>query len=131
VPLRRSRAYRAVRRRITSSQPTDTWQEDDLHYFAFTLRDDVQLDYTPFDPAVAVFIMAADARRPISAVTVEPDATGQNEVITDLLEGRAIWSRLKRWARAAMTTVTARWTARRAPGDRWLPGTIQEPESSR
>jgi hypothetical protein len=109
--LWRSREYRAIRRRIASGQPTDTWQEDDLHFFIFQLREDKRLDYTPFDPAVAVFVMTVGSNQPFSAVTVEPGRDGQ-EIVIDLRAPRTIWGRVVQHVSFAAQSMMKPWNAR-------------------
>jgi hypothetical protein len=118
-----------IRRRIASVQPTDTWQEDGLHFFVFQLRDDDRLDYSPFDPVVAVFVMTADRRWPIAAVTVEPGQAGQVETVTDLRAVRPIWYRLAGWAAHITVPMAERWNAWRPRSRSWLPGAMPEHES--
>src|SRR5207302_503103 len=38
VPLKRSRAYGAIRPRVADLRPTDAWKQDELHFFVFRLR---------------------------------------------------------------------------------------------
>jgi len=73
VPLKRSPEYHVVRRRVAQPLPTDSWQEDGLHFFVFELQRRDDLKTAPAEPPLAVFAMHPEATRPISAVVVTPD----------------------------------------------------------
>jgi hypothetical protein len=94
VPLKRSRAYGAVRPRVADLRPSDAWLQDGLHFFVFDLH---PLHPAPGAPAgapgagapaegpVAVFAIRAESREPVSAVVVTPGAGGADPEIVDLL----------------------------------------------
>jgi Carboxypeptidase regulatory-like domain len=85
VPLKRSREYRAIRPRVAELLPIDSWLQDELHFFVFRLKPE-NGTVLP-EPPLAVFTMHADAKEPVSAVTVTPDPDGQAPVIADLRRG--------------------------------------------
>jgi len=79
VPLKRSREYGVLRKRVTDLRPADAWQEDGVHFFVFELRANdepvgapaASPDDSPESP-VAVFAMRPEPGTPISAVVVTP-----------------------------------------------------------
>jgi hypothetical protein len=84
VPLKRSPEYRAIRSRLSDLRPSDTWQQDGMHFFVFELRP-IEADGTrPADPPVAVFAMRPDLQAPVSAVIVQPRPDDQAPEITRL-----------------------------------------------
>ena len=89
--LRRSAEYRAIRQRIVDRNPADTWLEDGLHFFVFTVAPDVQLDYTPFDPPQAVFVYDGATRALASAVVVEMPTPGEEPPVIDLRASERPW----------------------------------------
>jgi hypothetical protein len=83
VPLKRSRAYAAVRPRVADLRPTDAWRQDELHFFTFVLRPLNRTEAS--EPPVAVFAMHRDVATPVSALVITtPNGGGQPEII-DLL----------------------------------------------
>jgi hypothetical protein len=95
VPLKRSRVYGAVRKRVADLRPADAWQQDGLHFFVFTLRPPDGAPGTggagaggagaPAEGPLAIFAMRPEAREPVSAVVVTPSAEGgADPEITDL-----------------------------------------------
>lgn len=89
--LRRSAEFRSIRRRLVEQNPTDTWLEDGLHFFVFTLTAGAQLDYTPFDPPQAVFVFDDATRSMGSAVVVESPTPAADPQVIDLRASRRAW----------------------------------------
>jgi hypothetical protein len=84
VPLKRSRVYGTVRRRVAEHLPADAWQQEGFHFFVFPLRPADGAETAPVEPPLAVFAMHPDAKDPISAVVV---TTGPDGVeVQDLRE---------------------------------------------
>jgi hypothetical protein len=77
VPLKRSRAYGTVRRRVAEHLPTDAWQQEGFHFFVFALRPADGAAAPSAEPPLAVFAMHPDQKDPVSAVVVTagPDGT--------------------------------------------------------
>jgi hypothetical protein len=86
VPLKRSREYGAIRSRVSDLRPSDAWQQDGLHLFAFRLRPIEGDGTTPGDPPVAVFAMRPDVQTPVSAVVARSRGDNQEPEITPLGE---------------------------------------------
>jgi hypothetical protein len=91
TPLRRSWEYRATRKRMASETPLDTWQEDGAHFFVFELEPDDDLEFTPLEPAVAVFVMTTGSDELVSAVSVTPSPDGSEARIDDLRRSESGW----------------------------------------
>jgi hypothetical protein len=85
VPLKRSRAYHAVRRRVADQRPTDAWRQEGFHFFVFTLRP-ADGAAGPAEPPLAVFAMHLDAKGPVSAVVVTPGPDDAGAEVRDLRE---------------------------------------------
>ena len=83
VPLKRSRAYGAVRKRVADLRPADAWLQDGLHFFVFDLHPPAG-DGAPAERPVAVFAMLQESREPVSAVVVTPGAGGAAPEVVDL-----------------------------------------------
>jgi tetratricopeptide (TPR) repeat protein/glycosyltransferase involved in cell wall biosynthesis len=83
-PLRRSQAYRAIRDRVASDQPSDSWEQDGLHLFVFQVlpADGAVLP----EPPVAVFTMHPELAEPLSAVLVTPRPDGAEAEIVELCD---------------------------------------------
>jgi len=82
VPLKRSRAYGSIRRRVADLHPIDAWQQDDVHFFVFQLRPK-NGSVTP-EPPTAVFAVHAGYKEPLSALVVTPQTNGGEPEIMDL-----------------------------------------------
>ena len=87
VPLKRSRAYRAIRPRVSDLRPSDAWQQDGLHFFVFAVHRFEGDSPSPADALVAVFAMRPDAEDPVSAVVVRPCPDGLDPEITPIVLG--------------------------------------------
>lgn len=110
APLRRTWEYRSTRKQMTSEQPLDTWQDEGAHFFVFELKPDETLDFTPLDPAVAVFVMTAESGELLSAVSVTPSLDGSEAVIDDLRRQESGWlDRLGRAGETAISPVLGPW----------------------
>lgn len=82
---KRSRAYRAIRRRVADPFPTDIWVEDDRIFFTFALRAmPATPNGSPDGPVPqAIFVLALSGIL-VAARLVEP---GEDEfVVRDLLD---------------------------------------------
>ncbi len=86
VPLKRSRAYGAVRRRVADPRPADAWRQEGFHFFVFALRPAEGADAAPAEPPLAVFAMHPDEKDPVSAVVVTPGPDGAGAEVRDLRE---------------------------------------------
>jgi hypothetical protein len=84
LPLKRSSEYRAVRRRVASPRPIDSWFDKELHFFVFQLHTVNGNANGAAEPPVAVFTMHPEAPEPISAVLVTPSPDGAEAEVTDL-----------------------------------------------
>jgi hypothetical protein len=85
LPLKRSREYGAIRKRVADLRPIDSWQEDQVHFFVFALRPEENAPATPEAP-VAVFAMHAESAEPLSAVVVTPSVDGVQAEVRSLRE---------------------------------------------
>src|SRR5438105_4075293 len=83
VPLKRSREYGAIRKRVADLRPADSWQEDQFHFFVFALRPAEEAPPTPEAP-VAVFAMHPESSAPVSAVVVTLGPDGADAEVRDL-----------------------------------------------
>ena len=86
VPLKRSRAYGAVRKRVADPRPADAWRQEGFHFFVFELRVAVGADAVLPEPPLAVFAMHPEVKEPVSAVVVTPGRDGAEAEIRDLRE---------------------------------------------
>src|SRR5215217_8250342 len=79
VPLKRSRAYGAVRKRVADLRPSDAWLQDGLHFFVFDLHP------APGAPGAAPTgaPTGAPAEGPVAVFTPAPG--GAEPEIVDLL----------------------------------------------
>ena len=84
VPLKRSRLYGVIRRRVAELRPVDSWLQDELHFFVFRLHppDGTELS----EPPLAVFAMHPASKDPLSGVVVTPSPNGKAAEVTDLQE---------------------------------------------
>jgi hypothetical protein len=85
VPLKRSREYGAIRKRVADLRPVDSWQDDQFHFFVFALRPAENAPATSEAP-VAVFAMHTESTGPVSAVVVTPCPDGAQAEVRDLRE---------------------------------------------
>jgi hypothetical protein len=72
---------------LASDRHVDSWQEDGLHFFVFQLSavNGPWNGHTAVtDPPVAVLVMHAEQKEPVSAVVVTPLPDGQEAEIADL-----------------------------------------------
>ena len=87
VPLKRSKEYRAIRKRVADLHPADAWQQEGFHFFVFVLRTAEGTDVVlPEEPPVAVFAMHPQEKEPVSAVVVTPSGDGAEAEIRDVRE---------------------------------------------
>jgi hypothetical protein len=82
--VKESQEFQAIQSRLAQSLPTDSWQEDDAHFFAFQLLPADESSPNSHEPPVAVFAMRLPEPVPISAVIVTPSADGQEAEVVDL-----------------------------------------------
>jgi hypothetical protein len=94
VPLKRSPEYRAIRRRVASPRPLDSWFDRELHFFVFQLQavNGNGSGVSPVEPPVAVFTMHPEAPEPISAVMITPSPNGAEAEVTDLRVPERVYS---------------------------------------
>jgi len=82
--IKGSQEFQAIQGRLAKSLPTDSWQEDDAHFFVFQL---LPADGSPsngHEPPVAVFAMHPEEPAPVSAVVVTPRPNGEEAEVMDL-----------------------------------------------
>ena len=91
IPLKRSREYGAIRKRVADLRPVDSWQEDQVHFFVFALRPEENAPATPEAP-VAVFAMHAECTEPLSAVVVTPSLDGVQAEVRSLREPATVYT---------------------------------------
>ena len=91
VPLKRSRVYGAVRKRVADLSPADAWRQEGFHFFVFDLHP-VPADGTPAEGPVAVFAMHSEATEPVSAVVVTPSAESGAAEIANLLQPESTYT---------------------------------------
>ncbi|HJZ49524.1 MAG TPA: hypothetical protein VKE41_20240 [Roseiflexaceae bacterium] len=82
--VKESQEFQAIQNRLATSLPTDWWQEDDAHFFAFELLPADESSSNGHEPPVAVFAMRSPEPAPISAVMVTPSADGEEAEVVDL-----------------------------------------------
>jgi hypothetical protein len=82
--VKESREFQALQGRLVTSLPTDSWQEDDAHFFVFQLLPADGSWPNSHEPPVAVFAMRSPEPAPISAVIVMPSADGEEAEVVDL-----------------------------------------------
>ena len=90
VPLKRSRAYGAIRKRVADLRPVDSWQEDQFHFFVFALRLEENAPATP-EPPLAVFAMQWESTEPVSAVVVTASSDGVQAEVRSLREPGTVY----------------------------------------
>jgi hypothetical protein len=89
VPLKRSREYGAIRKRVADLRPVDSWQEDQVHFFVFALRPEDNAPATP-EPPLAVFAMHRESTEPVSAVVVTASPDGAQAEVRSLREPETV-----------------------------------------
>ena len=90
IPLKRSREYGAIRKRVADLRPVDSWQEDQFHFFVFALRPEENAPATS-EPPLAVFAMQRESTEPISAVVVTASPDGAQAEVRDLREPDTVY----------------------------------------
>jgi hypothetical protein len=91
IPLKRSRAYGAIRKRVADLRPVDSWQEDQVHFFVFALRPEDNALATP-EPPLAVFAMLRESTEPVSAVVVTASPDGVQAEVRSLREPDTVYT---------------------------------------
>jgi hypothetical protein len=91
-PLWQSPVYEAIRARLADDVPTDSWQEDGLHYFAFDLRPSEEPSSALSPPPSVVFTIHAGTMRLISAILVTPRENSSEPEISELLHSEVVYS---------------------------------------
>jgi hypothetical protein len=91
VPLKRSRAYGAIRTRVADLRPVDSWQENQVHFFVFALRPEENTPAMSETP-LAVFAMHAESTEPVSAVVVTPSPDGMQAEVRSLREPDSVYT---------------------------------------
>ena len=91
LPLKRSREYGAIRKRVADLRPVDSWQEDQVHFFVFTLRPEDNAPATP-EPPLAVFAMHRGSTEPVSAVVVTASPDGMQAEVRSLREPDTVYT---------------------------------------
>ena len=90
VPLKRSREYGAIRKRVAGLRPVDSWQDDQFHFFVFALRPEDTAPATP-EPPLAVFAIQRGSSEPVSAVVVTASPDGVQAEVRSLREPGAVY----------------------------------------
>jgi hypothetical protein len=90
LPLKRSREYGAIRKRVADLRPVDSWQEDQVHFFVFALRPEENAPATP-EPPLAVFAMHKESTEPLSAVVVTASPDGVQAEVRSLREPDTVY----------------------------------------
>ena len=97
VPLKRSRAYGAVRKRVADLRPADAWRQEGFHFFVFDLRPtdggpDAGAAGARTEGPVADFAMHPEATEPVSAVVVTPGVGDGAAEIVNLLRPESAYT---------------------------------------
>lgn len=83
---KRSPAYRAIRPRIATLYPSDSWYEDELAFVVFVLQPVHQLPTGGIaGRAQAIFVLSPVSRELLAARLVEASATDGEALVRDLL----------------------------------------------
>jgi hypothetical protein len=82
--VKESQEFQAIQGRLATPLPTDSWQEDDAHFFVFQLLPADGSSPNGHEPPVAVFAMRLPDPIPISAVVVTPHPDGEDADVMDL-----------------------------------------------
>jgi hypothetical protein len=91
VPLKRSREYGAIRKRVADLRPVDSWQDDQFHFFGFALWPEENAPATSEAP-LAVFAMQRESTEPLSAVVVTPSPDGVQAEVRSLREPDTVYT---------------------------------------
>jgi hypothetical protein len=91
VPLKRSREYGAVRKRVADLRPADAWQQEGFHFFVFALQANGTDSLVAHSP-LAVFAMHPEVTEPVSAVVVTPSVDGAQAEIRDLRDPESAYT---------------------------------------
>ena len=91
IPLKRSREYGAIRKRVADLRPVDSWQEDQVHFFVYALRPEESAPATP-EPPLAVFAMHRGSTEPVSAVIVMASPDGVQAEVRSLREPDTVYT---------------------------------------
>ena len=86
-PLKASPEFASIHVRLVSDHHIDSWQEDGFHFFVFQLsavNGPWNGHAAATEPPVAVFVMHADEKEPVSAIVATPLPDGQEAEIRDL-----------------------------------------------
>lgn len=82
--VKRSPAYRQVRRRLPSPEPTDAWEVDGIAYFAWDLWPEEAAEGAARPPSTALFMVHVAARRLVAATIITPSPSGGDPEVVDL-----------------------------------------------
>jgi len=82
--VKASPEFKSIEARLAMPLPTDSWQEDDAHLFAFQLLLADGSSPNGYESPVAVFAMRPPDRVPISAVVITPHPDGEDAEVADL-----------------------------------------------
>ena len=86
MALKASTEFATIRGRVASEECLDSWKEENLHFFVFSLlaNEEVASDEGGEEGPVAVFAMHPASNTPFSAVVVSPRPGGLEAEIRDL-----------------------------------------------
>jgi hypothetical protein len=93
-PLKASAEFASIHVRLVSDHHIDSWLEDGLHFFVFQLNavnGPWNGHATAGEPPVAVFVMHADQKEPVSAVVVTPLPDSEEAEIQDLRDPDTVY----------------------------------------
>jgi hypothetical protein len=76
-----------IRPRVADLKPSDSWLQDELHFFVFQLRPEPEEE-----PPLAVFAMHHQADGPVSAVVVTPRQNGADAEVLDLCRPESVYT---------------------------------------
>lgn len=84
--VKRSEPYRAIRSRITSAAPSDSWYDEGLAFVVFDLQPARPLPAgSEVEGPLVVFVLAAASGALLAARVVERGDSGTEPTVTDLL----------------------------------------------
>jgi hypothetical protein len=92
TPLKRSKDYRAIRKRVADLHPADAWQQEGFHFFVFVLRAEHGTNSVVPEPPVAVFAMHPAEKQPVSAVVVTPSSDGAEAEIRNVRQPDSVYT---------------------------------------
>jgi hypothetical protein len=75
--------YDQILWRVVDAHPTDSWLEDELHFFVFQLEPE---NRAAAEPPMAVFAATTYPRELVSAVIVSPSVDGETAEVVDIRE---------------------------------------------